>query len=188
MALKVDLNKAFDRVEWDFLLDVLRKMGFGVLWCKWIHACLTIYELEFIVNGDSIGCIKPQRGLRQGDPISPYLFIIVADVLSRQISKAMTLGSLSGIKMAHACHVVSHIFFADDSLFFWKATHAECSAIIRILESYCQASGQIVNFAKSSAFFSPNTPSELRNSISSAFHVRQMDSKAKYLGLPSIFG
>nr|GEU91456.1 reverse transcriptase [Tanacetum cinerariifolium] len=138
MALKVDLNKAFDRVEWDFLLDVLRKMGFGVLWYKWIHACLTTYELEFIVNEDSIGVINPQRGLRQGDPISPYLFIIVADVLSRQISKAMALGSLSGIKMDRACLVVSHILFADDFLFLLKASHADCSAITRILDSYCQ--------------------------------------------------
>ncbi|GKC80224.1 reverse transcriptase, partial [Tanacetum coccineum] len=71
MALEVDLNKAFDRVEWDFLFVVLSKMGFGDVWCDWIRACLTTYELEFMVNGDSVGVIKPQRGLRQGDPISP---------------------------------------------------------------------------------------------------------------------
>nr|GEW13357.1 reverse transcriptase [Tanacetum cinerariifolium] len=115
---------------------------------------------EFIVNGDSIGFIKPQRGLRQGDPISPYLFIIVADVLSRQISKTMALGSLSGIKMDRACPVVSHILFSDDFLFFLKASHAECSAITRILDSYCQVLGQTINFEKSSSFFSPNTPAE----------------------------
>ncbi|GJX59329.1 RNA-directed DNA polymerase, eukaryota, reverse transcriptase zinc-binding domain protein [Tanacetum coccineum] len=122
MALKVDLNKAFDRVEWDFLLAVLRKMGFGDLWCNWICACLTTYELEFMVNGDYVGVIKPQRGLRQGDPVSPYLFIIIANVLSRQISRAMTLGTLSGIKMVRNCPLISHIFFADDSLFFLKAS------------------------------------------------------------------
>nr|GEU52210.1 reverse transcriptase [Tanacetum cinerariifolium] len=188
IALKVDINKAFDRVEWDFLLAVLQKMGFGDLWCNWISACLTTYELEFMVNGDSVGVIKPQRGLRQRDPISPYLFIIIVDVLSRQISTAMTLGTLSGIKMTRNCPLISHIFFADDSLFFLKASHGECGTLISILYSYCEASGQTVNFQKSSAFFSLNTPSSLRDDIYGDLHVHQMDCKAKYLGLPSIFG
>ncbi|GKD17719.1 reverse transcriptase, partial [Tanacetum coccineum] len=186
MALKLDLNKAFDRVEWDFLLAVLRKMGFGNIWCNWIHACLTTYELEFMVNGDSVGIIRPQRGLRQGDPISPYLFIIVADVLSRQISKAMESGSLSGIKMARNCPIISHIFFADDSLFFLKVLQAECGTLTRILDLYCQASDQSVNFQKSSAFFSPNTPPLLCNDICDALHVQLMEPKSKYLGLPSV--
>ncbi|GJR84770.1 reverse transcriptase [Tanacetum coccineum] len=142
---------------------------------------------EVMVNGDSVGVIKPQRGLRQGDPISPYLFIIIADVLSRQISRAMTLGTLSGIKMARNCPLISHIFFADDSLFFLKASHAECGTLVSILNSYWEASGQTVNFQKSSAFFSLNTPSPLRDNICGDPHVHQMDPKAKYLGLPSIF-
>ncbi|GJZ42300.1 reverse transcriptase [Tanacetum coccineum] len=188
MALKFDLNKAFDIVEWDFLFSVLRKMGFGDVWCGWIRACLTTYELEFMVNGDSVGVIKPQRGLRQGDLISPYLFIIVADVLSRQISKAMSLGTISGIKMARNCPLISHIFFADDSLFFLKASYVKCTTLVSILNSYYAASGQPVNFQKSSAFFSPNTPCFLRDDICSALRVQQMDFKAKYFGLPLIFG
>ncbi|GJV71758.1 reverse transcriptase [Tanacetum coccineum] len=96
MALKVDLNKAFDRVEWDFLLATLRKLGFGEVWCNWIQTCLMSYDLEFMVN----------------------------DVLSRQITKAMEFRSLLGIKMARTCPVISHIFFADDSIFFLKASQA----------------------------------------------------------------
>ncbi|PWA83111.1 hypothetical protein CTI12_AA171050 [Artemisia annua] len=100
----------------------------------------------------------------------------------------MTSGTLSGIKMARSCPLISHIFFADDPLFFLKASHGECRALVNILNSYCQASGQTVNFEKSSAFFLPNTPSSLRNDICSTLQVHQMDSNAKYLGLPSIFG
>ncbi|GKD54100.1 reverse transcriptase [Tanacetum coccineum] len=188
MALKVDLSKAFNRVEWDFLLAILGKMRFGDLWCNWTCICITTYELEFMVNGDSVEIIKPQRGIRQRYPISTYLFIIVADVLSRQISRALYLGILSGIKMARNFPLISHIFFADDSLFFLKASHAECGTLISILNSYCEASGQTVNFQKSSAFFSPNTSSSLRDDICGDLHVHQIDPKAKYLGLPFIFG
>ncbi|PWA99416.1 hypothetical protein CTI12_AA008020 [Artemisia annua] len=123
-------------------------MGFGDVWCSWVRVCITTYELEFMVNGDSVGVIKPQRGLRQGYPISPIY----------------------------------------DSLLFLKASHVDCTALVRILNSYCEASGQTVNFQKSSAFVSPNTPRSLRDDICSTLKVQQMDSKTKYLGLPLIFG
>lgn len=141
------------------------------IWCKWIHTCVTTYELEFMVNGESVGIIKTERRLRHGDPISPYLFIIVVDVLSRQISKAMESHSLSGIKMACTRPVISHIFFADNSLFFLKASQAACGTLIHILNFYCQASGQIVNFQKSFAFFSPNTSTLLCNDICDDLYV-----------------
>nr|GFA68385.1 reverse transcriptase [Tanacetum cinerariifolium] len=109
-----------------------------------------------MVNGDSVRIIKPQLGLRQGEPISPYPFIIVAEF---SLTK-----------------------FLDQS------SHAKCGTLVSILNSYCKASGQTVNFEKSSAFFSPNTTSSLRDDICGNLHIHQMDSKAKYLGLPSMFG
>ncbi|GJW71976.1 reverse transcriptase [Tanacetum coccineum] len=109
-------------------------MGFGNIWCNWIYAYLTTYEPEFMVNGESVRIIKPQRGLRQRDPISPYLFIIVVDVLSCQISKATKSGSLSGIKMARNCPAISHIFFSDDLLFFLKVHNQNWKSLANILE------------------------------------------------------
>ncbi|PWA96037.1 hypothetical protein CTI12_AA042900 [Artemisia annua] len=96
--------------------------------------------------------------------------------------------SLSRIKMARTCPIISHIFFADESLFFLKASQAECWTLIRLFNLYCHASAQSVNFDKSSAFFSPNTLSLLCKDICDALQVQQMDSKDKYLGLPSVYG
>ncbi|GKA96927.1 reverse transcriptase [Tanacetum coccineum] len=188
MALKLDLNKAFDRVEWDFLMATCRKLGFGETWCKWVMACISSYEMEFMINGDSIGSIKPSRGIRQGDPMSPYLFIIIADVLSQMINNAMCQSLLTGIKMARSCPVVSHIFFAGDSIFFLKANVTECDCLLDILNRYCVASGQSINFSKSEAMFSPNTPMDVKLFFSNRLGMKLMDPGARYLGLPSVHG
>ena len=88
--------------------------------------------------------------------------------------------------MARDCPVISHVFFADDSLFFLKANIEECERLISILEKYCVASGQSINFSKSAAFFSPNTPETSKHYLCSRFRVQIMDPKARYLGMPSI--
>ncbi|GJX63888.1 reverse transcriptase [Tanacetum coccineum] len=97
-------------------------------WCSWVLACISSYEVDFMINGESISTIKPSRGIRQGDPMSHFLFIIIADVLSQMINNAMHQSLLTGIKMARNCPVISHIFFADDSLFFLKAKITECDS------------------------------------------------------------
>ncbi|GKA58169.1 reverse transcriptase [Tanacetum coccineum] len=111
-----------------------------------------------------------------------------SDVLSRQITKAMEFGSLSGIKMARTCPVISHIFFAHDSIFFLKTSQAECESLVSILDAYSHASGQNVNFQKSSAFFSPNTPFGLQTDLCTFLQIKKMGSKDKYLGFPSVYG
>ncbi|GJS46540.1 reverse transcriptase [Tanacetum coccineum] len=135
MALNLDLNKAFDRVEWDFLMATCRKLGFEYKWCSWVLACVSSYEMDFMINGESIGTIKPSRGIRQGDPMSHFLFIIIADVLSQMINNAMQQSLLTVIKMARNCPVISHIFFADDSLFFLKAKITKCDSFLDVITS-----------------------------------------------------
>ncbi|GJX19748.1 reverse transcriptase [Tanacetum coccineum] len=163
-------------------------MGFGEIWCKWILACISSYDVELTINGEPIGSIKPSRGIRQGDPMSPYLFIIVADVLSRMINNAMHLSLLSGIKMSGNCPVISHVFFADDSLFFLKAKASECDCLIGLIDQYCKASGQSINFSKSEVTFSPNTPMDEQQYFCNRIGVKRMDPHTRYLGLPSIHG
>ncbi|CAB4293510.1 unnamed protein product [Prunus armeniaca] len=148
MGLKLDMSKAYDRIEWDFVQAVLLKMGFARQWVGWVMRCLSSVEFAVIVNGKVGSYFNLTRGLRQGDPLSPYLFLIVSDVLSSMINQAVTHGFIQGMKFGRGGPALSHLFFADDSLMFLKATENNCQVIVRILDSYCTASGQLVNFEK----------------------------------------
>jgi hypothetical protein len=99
----------------------------------------------------------PQRGLRQGDPLSPYLFIICAEGLSAMLQKAENEGKMEGIKICRGAPKVNHLFFADDSLILMKARASDALELRRILEVYEKASGQVINREKSSLMFSPNS-------------------------------
>lgn len=119
-ALKLDMSKAYDRVEWPFLEATMLQLGFSSAWVVWIMRCVQTVSYSFILNGDPKGKIIPSRGLRQGDSISPYLFLICAEVLSRLISTAESQESLHGVKICKGAPSISHLFFADDSLIFFQ--------------------------------------------------------------------
>lgn len=188
LGLKVDMNKAFDRIEWDFLKAVMLKMGFDPRWVDLIMECVQSVSLSIIINGSPSSPFTPTRGLRQGDPLSSYLFILVSEVLSSMIQKSCDSGNLKGIKFFEAGPSISHLFFADDSLFFLNATDHNCREMIKILDSYCKASGQRVNYNKSSLYFSPNTPDHIRAQLSDILMVEATKNPGKYLGLPTIWG
>jgi hypothetical protein len=97
MAIKLDMSKAYDHVEWKFLEEVMRRLGFKERWVQLIMMCVTSVEYAVVVNGKACGKITPERGLRQGDPISPYLFLLCAESLSCMINKANGMGALTGV-------------------------------------------------------------------------------------------
>ena len=130
----------------------------------------------------------PSRGLRLGDPLSPYLFLLCADGFSSLINNAVRNNMLSGISICRGCPMVTHLFFADDSLLFCKASTQECQNLMAILDLYEAAFGQKINADKSSIFFSTNTPSELKDEIMEVMGPMQDSKHNKYLGLPSIIG
>lgn len=121
VAIKLDLNKAYARVCWDFLFKLMEKMGFDMKWIKWVEQCVCSVRYSIMANGGQVCAITPGRGFRQGDPLSPYLFLLVSDVLSTLLQKAIINKSLGGIRMKKSCPIVSHLLFADDSMVFLEA-------------------------------------------------------------------
>jgi len=123
VALKLDMEKAYDRIEWDFLLSCLQQLGFHDTWIRWIQECISTVSYSLLINNEPQGFFQPTRGLRQGDPLSPYLFIICMDVLARTLQNhSLNVKTGIGIKLAPAASCIPCLLFADDSLLFCKAT------------------------------------------------------------------
>lgn len=122
MALKLDMSKAYDRVEWPFVEQALISMGYPAKMVQLIMRCISMVSYQILINGQPSSSFKPERGLRQGDPLSPYIFILCVDVLSGLLHKAASSKEIHGIKVARSAPQLSHLFFADDSLLFSRAT------------------------------------------------------------------
>jgi hypothetical protein len=188
MAVKIDMEKAFDRMEWSFLFSILHQLGFSPIWINWIRICITSPSFSILINGSPFGHFTPKRGLRQGDPLSPFLFILGTEALSRILMKQESLGLLKGISISKNNPQITHLLFADDLIIFAKATSAEASVIKVCLENYCGWSGQAVNVSKSSILFSKNTTSASIHSINGIIPYKTTSSAPYYLGLPLIIG
>ncbi|KAL6227497.1 hypothetical protein ACLB2K_001454 [Fragaria x ananassa] len=161
LALKLDMVKAYDHVEWDFLEAALVRFGFSRDWIRLIVTYVTTVSFAIVLNGKPGRIFCPSQGLRQGDPISPYLFLLVSEVLSLCLTKCVGDGSLIGIRLSRGDLIMSHLFFADDALFFIRATLGNVSRLSIIFKDYCTASGQAISQDKSSIFFSPNSPEQM---------------------------
>ena len=130
----------------------------------------------------------PSRGLRQGDPLSPYLFLLCAEGLSSLIMYEEEAGNILGVKVCRDAPSVSILLFADDSLILMQANASNATSLRRALDDYCAASGQMVSEAKSSIFFSPCTPVDIRVEVCTALNIMVEAITDKYLGLPPIVG
>ena len=150
--------------------------------------CITSVSYSILVNDGAYGSITPTRGLRQGDPISPYIFLLCADAFSSLINNAALNQKISGVSICRGCPRITHLFFTDDNLLFCKANGQECQHLIEILQLYEAASGQKINADKSSIFFSNNTSEDRRYEVLNVLGPMQVIRHKKYLGLPSIIG
>ena len=141
VAFKLDISKAYDRIDWNYLRCVMLKMRFSIQWVKWIMMCVETVDYSVIVNEETVGPIIPGRGLRQGDPLSPYLFIICVEGLSSLTRKAEATGTIHGVKICNNAPIVSHLLFADDCFLFFRAEPSEAMVMKNILEVCESASG-----------------------------------------------
>lgn len=141
-----------------------------------------------MANGRQVCAINPSKGLRQGDPLSPYLFLLVADVFSNLMQKALLNKSIGRIHMGKRCPIISHLLFADDSLIFLEALPRYCSNFMQLVSCFSAASGLSLNIQKSSILFSPKTEESLKQEIKSILGMGDMDGNGKYLGLPMFWG
>lgn len=156
-AVKLDMHKAYDRVEWGFLEKIMTKLGFDQRWIKLIMACVSSVRYNVRFNNAETDVFIPSRGLRQGDPLSPYLFLMVAEGLSCMIRKAEERGELDGVRVCRGSPTISHLLFADDSLILMQADKKNADCMASLLDRYCANSGQKLSEAKSSIYFSRNT-------------------------------
>uniref|UniRef100_A0A803NSJ4 Reverse transcriptase n=1 Tax=Cannabis sativa TaxID=3483 RepID=A0A803NSJ4_CANSA len=188
MALKLDMSKAYDWVEWNFLTTMMEGLGYDEEWINKIMRCVTSVSFSVLINGEKIGNFKPSRGLRQGDSLSPYLFLICSEGLSCLIQAAERAGTINGVWFGRDGVKVSHLFFADDSFMFLDGNIDECDTMSHILHHYSRLSGPQINLDKSEVSMGSRISPQLGQSLASRLGVKLVAHHTKYLGLPSFIG
>ena len=177
MAIKIDLEKAYDRLEWHFIPPDTVKL---------IMSCISGSSISVLLNGGKLDPNLPSRGIRQGDPFSPYLFILCMEFLGHLIEEKCALPSCGLLLklLVLAQLFLVFFFFADDLVLFASANSENCAAISSALQEFCAKSGQKVSEAKSRVFFSPNVDPKERETLTSILGFNSTNNLGKYLGFP----
>nr|GEU84055.1 putative RNA-directed DNA polymerase, eukaryota, reverse transcriptase zinc-binding domain protein [Tanacetum cinerariifolium] len=149
LIFKVDFEKAYDSVRWDFLDEILKKFGFEDKWCKWILSCLRSSRGSIIVNGSPTEEFQFVKGLKQGDPLSPFLFILVMESLHLSFQRIDDAGMFHGIKLGGGSVNLSHMFYADDAVFVGQWCNGNITTLVHVLDCFHTASGLRINMCKS---------------------------------------
>ena len=154
---------------------------------QWIKTCVSTASFSVLVNGVPGSCFVPSRGIRQGDPLSPYLFILSAELQARHLSFASNQpGKLVGVPIGLSGVRIPFLTFADHTMIFAKATDQSCLTICQILDKLCSMSSQMVNYHKSAFQFSPNVSQDLKGNFGSILGMTETQDLGEYLGCPVI--
>ena len=186
MAIKIDLEKAYDRLRWPFIRETLLEARLPQLMVDVILNCISLTSFNILWHGEKTEPFLPSRGVRQGDPLSPYLFVLCIERLNHLIDAAVRNGHWKPVKASRGGPPIASLFFADDLILFGEASVSQARVIKECLDTFCQASGQRVSFQKSSVFFSNNTEDSLARIISEEMEIPRTYDLGQYLGMPTI--
>ena len=182
MAIKIDLEKAYYHMEWSFIRDTLSLLRFPSSLSSLIMSCVTSFSIYVLFNGGALDPFLPSRGIRQGDPLSPYLFILCMEILGAFIMEKCEAKLWDPISASRGGVTFSHLFFVDDLVLFAKADGKNCRAIRDVLDTFCNLFGWKVSVEKSRAFFSPNVGSNTKEELCNILEFCSTPNLGKYLG------
>ncbi|KAL9671136.1 hypothetical protein QQ045_008702 [Rhodiola kirilowii] len=153
LVIKLDFRKVYDSVSWEYLRSIQESLGFGDKWIKWMHECYSSAGLSILINGSPTEEITMERGLCQGDPLSPFLspflFLLAAEGLSTMLNNAVKAGLISGVGWGKNGGLLTHLQFANDTVLFYRPVMEEVWIIRHLLRTFAVSSGLEINFKKS---------------------------------------
>ena len=183
VIFKIDFEKAYDKVKWSFLQQTLCMKGFSSKWCRWIEGMVTGGSVGIKVNDEIGPYFQTKRGLRQGDPMSPILFNIVADMLALLINRAKADGQIRGVIPHLLDDSLSILQYADDTIIFLDHDLEQVKNLKLLLCAFEQLSGLKINFHKSE-FFCYGAAKEMEESYTDLFGCNVGEYPFRYLGIP----
>ncbi|KAM5546473.1 hypothetical protein ABKV19_002467, partial [Rosa sericea] len=186
VGIKVDIAKAFDTLNWQFLLQVLKQFGFSSRFRDMVHTILQSARLSILVNGSPHGFFSCARGVRQGDPLSPLLFCVAEEALSRGLSSLFSSGRVKSISLPRGCKL-THVLYADDLFIFCRGDVSSLNRLQLFLDSYGAASGQLVNKNKST-FYMGDSYSHRHKHVQRILEFKSGVAPFTYLGVPIFMG
>ncbi|XP_028080539.1 uncharacterized protein LOC114282098 [Camellia sinensis] len=187
LVFKIDLEKAYDNLSWDFLKQTLEEFNFDHNFIELIMYCVTTVSSAVIWDGVPLQEFIPARGLRQGDPLSPYLYVLCLERLSNMISFQADHKTWKGVETSRKGPKLTHLFFADDLMLFGQAT-SNCSTIMKVMNEFCDIPGLKINHHKSKLFVSPNIERRSAKEMSNKTGIPLTSDLGRYLGVPIIHG
>lgn len=188
LMFKIDFEKAYDRVDWEFLRLTLSDFGFPTTIIQLIMSCVASTTLSLKWNSERLDKFAPNRGIRQGDPMSPYLFLLCMEKLALLIQEKVDANQWQPIKIGTNGPAISHLFFAYDCLLFTRDKASQVRLVKDVLQAFCLASGMKINIQKSQFLPSKNLTQTKVAKLESLLEFKHTYNIGKYLGFPLLSG